>query len=123
MTQSSHSLKDKLYPIAIVSYVLLIVLLAIWPFLNTAWPTKTQWVVATIHVFPLLLPLLWMLKKQSYAFQLSLFLILLYFIESVLVISQNHANRWLGIIELGLVVIYFFATLFYLKKPGEPSKT
>lgn len=114
MTQSNP--KKTLFVVAITSYTLLITLHMVWPFLNPDWSLKTKVVVATIHLVPLLLPFFWMLKKHAYAFQLSLFLILLYFIEAVLVISQNQADRWLGVIELVLVLVFFFAALMFLRK-------
>ena len=66
---------------------------------------------------PLLLPLRGVIKRDVYTLQWSSMMILIYFTEGIVRATSDRAalSVPLGWIEVGLVMIYFFAAIYYLK--------
>jgi uncharacterized membrane protein len=80
-----------------------------------------------LKVLPLLIPLRGVLKRDIYTLQWSSMLILLYFIEgSVRATSMSGfdvgLSSTLAWVEVGLVCVFFFCTVFYLRPYKQAAK-
>lgn len=97
-------------------------------FLGVAWelvlaPLRPggSWLV--LKVLPLLLPLRGVLKRDLYTMQWASMLILLYLAEGVVrATTEPGVSAVLGTIEVALVCVFFFCTVFYLRPYKRAAK-
>lgn len=97
-------------------------------FLNLAWelwlaPLKPggSWLVLKAVV--LLIPLMGILKGRRYTYQWMSMFILLYFTEGVMrAWGDKGMSSTLGLIEVGLSVVFFFSAIGFAKL-AAPSRT
>ena len=80
-----------------------------------------------LKVLPLLIPLRGVLKRDIYTLQWTSMLILLYFIEGIVRATSVTGidaglSSLLAWIEVGLVCVFFFCTVFYLRPYKQAAK-
>ncbi|WP_422648813.1 DUF2069 domain-containing protein [Cupriavidus sp. H18C1] len=103
-----------LYRLSIASLLALIVLSIAWEWFLAPLRPGGSWLI--IKFLPLLLPLRGMLTRNRYTMQWSSMLILLYFTEGVVRATSDRApSSWLAWCEVALTLLFFFATIFYLR--------
>jgi uncharacterized membrane protein len=110
---------------AIASLLALIILGTSWELWIAPLRPGGSWLV--LKVLPLLLPLRGLLKRDLYTMQWSSMMILLYFVEGIVratsVTGIDHGLApTLAWIEVGLVSLYFFSTIFYLRPYKRAAK-
>lgn len=106
---------------AVASLVLLIALCVAWELVLAPLRPGGSWLV--LKVLPLLLPLRGVLKRDLYTMQWSSMLILLYFAEGIVrATSDKGLSATLGGVEVGLVCVFFFCTVFYLRPYKKAAK-
>lgn len=106
---------------AVGSLIALIVLCIGWEWLLAPLRPGGSWLV--LKVLPLLLPLRGVTKRDVYTMQWSSMLILLYFTEGIVRgFSDKGLSATLGWVEVGLVCVFFFCTVFYLKPYKKAAK-
>lgn len=107
---------------AIGSLLALIVLCVAWEWLLA--PLRPGGSLMVLKALPLLLPLRGVIKRDVYTMQWSSMLILLYFTEGVVraYSDKSTLSAMLAGIEIGLVCIFFFCTVFYLKPYKKAAK-
>lgn len=100
---------------AVLSLIALIVLAVTWEMWLAPLRPGGSWLA--LKALPLLLPLHGLIKRDIYTMQWSSMMILMYFTEGAVRASSDRLplSATLGMIEVGLVICYFFATVFYLK--------
>ncbi|MES2538425.1 MAG: DUF2069 domain-containing protein [Pseudomonadota bacterium] len=99
---------------AVTSLVALIALCVAWELVLAPLRPGGSWLV--LKVVPLLVPLRGILKRDVYTLQWSSMLILLYFTEGIVRgASDQGLSATLGWIEVALVCVFFFCTVFYLR--------
>ncbi len=103
-----------LYRLSIGSLLALIVLSIAWEWFLAPLRPGGSWLI--VKFVPLLLPLRGMLTRNRYTMQWSSMLILLYFTEGIVRATSDRApSSWLAWCEVALTVLFFFATIFYLR--------
>ncbi len=113
------------YAGSIGSLLALIVLCIAWEMWLAPLRPGGSWMA--LKVLPLLIPLRGVLKRDIYTLQWTSMLILLYFIEgivrgtSVTGIDAGLSSL-LALIEVGLVCVFFFCTIFYLRPYKQAAK-
>jgi uncharacterized membrane protein len=106
---------------AVISLLLLIALCVAWELVLAPLRPGGSWMV--LKVVPLLVPLRGILKRDVYTLQWSSMLILLYLAEGIVHATTDKAMpAILGWIEVGLVSVFFFCTLFYLRPYKQAAK-
>ncbi len=106
---------------AVISLVALIGLCVAWELALAPLRPDGSWLV--LKVLPLLLPLRGVLKRNIYTMQWSSMLILLYFIEGIVRGSSDQGlSSTLGWIEVALVCVFFFCSIFYLRPYKQAAK-
>ena len=106
---------------AVGSLLALIVLCTAWELVLAPLRPGGSWLV--LKVVPLLFPLLGILKRDVYTMQWASMLILVYFTEGIVrATSDKGLSATLGWIEVGLVCVFFFCTIFYLKPYKQAAK-
>jgi uncharacterized membrane protein len=96
-------------------------------FLCLAWelvlaPIRPGGSSLAFKAFPLLLPLMGILKGRRYTYQWAPMLVLAYFTEGVVrAWSDKGLSAWLAGGELVLSVVFFFAAIYYAKL-SAPSR-
>ena len=107
---------------AVISLLGLIVLAVAWEMWLAPLRPGGSWLA--LKALPLLLPLRGVIKRDIYTMQWSSMMILIYFTEGVVRASSDKLplSATLGLIEVGLVCSYFFATVFYLKPYKQAAK-
>jgi uncharacterized membrane protein len=106
---------------AVISLVALIGLCVAWELALAPLRPGGSWLV--LKVLPLLLPLRGVLKRNIYTMQWSSMLILLYFTEGVVRGSSDQGlSSTLGWIEVALVCVFFFCSIFYLRPYKQAAK-
>ena len=106
---------------AVISLLALIVLCVAWELVLAPLRPGGSWLV--LKVLPLLLPLVGVLKRDVYTMQWSSMLILIYFTEGIVrATSDKGLSATLGGVEVGLVCIFFFCILFYLRPYKQASR-
>lgn len=109
------------YYTAVVSLLMLIALCIAWETILAPLRPGGSWMV--LKVVPLLLPLRGILKRDIYTLQWSSMLILLYLMEGLVRgASDRGLSATLGWVEVALVVIFFIATLMFLKPYKKAAK-
>ena len=110
------------YTGAVGSLLSLIILCVAWEWVLAPLRPGGSWMV--LKVLPLLIPLRGVLKRDLYTLQWSSMLILLYFAEGIVRATSDKGalSAALGWVEVGLVCIYFFCTIFYLKPYKKAAK-
>jgi uncharacterized membrane protein len=103
------------------SLLALIALCTAWELILAPLRPGGSWLV--LKVIPLLLPLFGVLKRDVYTMQWASMLILVYFTEGIVrATSDRGLSATLGWIEVGLVCIFFFSTIFYLRPYKQAAK-
>jgi uncharacterized membrane protein len=103
-----------LYRLSIASLLALLALSIAWEWFLAPLRPGGSWLI--VKFVPLLLPLRGMLTRNRYTMQWSSMLILLYFTEGVVRATSDRApSSWLAWCEVALTVLFFFATIFYLR--------
>ena len=110
------------YLSAICSLIGLIVLGIAWEMWLAPLRPGGSWMV--LKVVPLLIPLRGVVKRDVYTLQWSSMMILVYFAEGIVRATSDRIplSALLGWIETVLVVIYFFAAIYYLKPYKKAAK-
>lgn len=106
---------------AVASLTLLITLCVAWELILAPLRPGGSWLV--LKVVPLLFPLRGVLKRDLYTMQWASMLILIYFAEGIVrATSDIGLSAILGWVEVGLVNIFFFCTIFYLRPFKQAAK-
>lgn len=106
--------------LASISLVALIALSLAWELWLAPLRPGGSWLV--LKTLPLLLPLMGILKGRRYTYQWSSMFILLYFTEGVIrAWSDGGLSARLGMLEVVLSVVFFFAVVAYAKL-SAPSR-
>jgi uncharacterized membrane protein len=101
--------------VASVSLIALIFLCLAWELWLAPLRPGGSWLV--LKVVLLLLPLMGILKGRRYTYQWSSMFILIFFTEGVMrAWSDGGLSARLGMVEIGLSVVFFFAVIGYAKK-------
>jgi uncharacterized membrane protein len=81
-----------------------------------------SWLV--LKTLPLLLPLMGILKGRRYTYQWAPMLLLFYFSEGVMrAWSETGLSAQLGMTEVVLSVVFFFAAVYYAKLSAPSRQT
>lgn len=105
----------RLHGVVATAYVALLVHLLIW-LLYLAPPDGALLSIALLTlVGPLLIPLRGVLYGRRHAVAWSAIVVLIYFIHGVTHIAAPGVERWLGAIEIALVVIHFTAAMRFIQ--------
>ena len=81
-----------------------------------------SWLV--LKTLPLLLPLMGILKGRRYTYQWAPMLLLFYFSEGVMrAWSETGLSAQLGMAEVVLPVVFFFAAVYYAKLSAPSRQT
>lgn len=103
------------------SLVGLILLCVAWELYLDPLRPGGSWLV--LKVVPLLFPLRGVLKRDIYTMQWSSMLILLYLAEGIVRATTDRGlSATLGWVEVGLVCVFFFCTVFYLRPYKQAAK-
>ena len=106
---------------AVFSLSALILLCIAWELFLAPLRPGGSWMV--LKVIPLLLPLRGVFKRDLYTMQWSSMLILLYLTEGIVrATSDKGTSALLAGIEVGLVCMFFFCTIFYLRPYKKAAK-
>lgn len=109
------------YYASALSLVGLILLCVAWELALAPLRPGGSWLV--LKILPLLLPLRGVLKRDLYTMQWASMLVLLYLAEGVVrVMTETGMSALLGAIEIVLVCIFFFSTVFYLRPYKQAAK-
>jgi len=104
-----------LYLVASTSLIALIFLCLAWELWLAPLRPGGSWLV--LKAVLLLLPLMGILKGRRYTYQWSSMFILIYFTEGVMrAWSDGGLSARLGMVEVVLTVVFFFAVIGYAKK-------
>ncbi len=118
-----NSARAQLYQqIALISLIGLIVLCVAWEWKLAPLRPGGSWLI--LKALPLLLPLRGIIKHDIYTMQWSSMVILLYFTEGVVrgVSDTLLLSRYLAWGEAALVVLYFMATILYVRPYKKAAK-
>ncbi|HZW14231.1 MAG TPA: DUF2069 domain-containing protein [Noviherbaspirillum sp.] len=106
---------------AVTSLVALILLCVAWELMLAPLRPGGSWMV--LKVVPLLFPLRGILRRNIYTMQWSSMLILLYLLEGIVRgMTDKGMSSTLGWIEVALVSVFFFCTVFYLRPYKQAAK-
>ncbi|HEX2531962.1 MAG TPA: DUF2069 domain-containing protein [Burkholderiaceae bacterium] len=113
------------YVASVASLAALIVLCVAWELWLAPLRPGGSWMA--LKALPLLVPLRGVLKRDLYIMQWSSMLILLYFIEGIVratsvVGIDRGLSSTLAWVEVGLVTVFFFSTIFYLHPYKQAAK-
>jgi uncharacterized membrane protein len=111
-----------LYFGTVASLIGLIVLCAAWELWLAPLRPGGSWMA--LKALLLLLPLYGVVKRDVYTLQWSSMVILLYFTEGVVrgFSDRDQLSSWLAWGEAGLVCVYFFCAIFYLRPYKRAAK-
>jgi uncharacterized membrane protein len=105
---------------ASVSLIALVFLCVAWELWLAPIRPGGSWLV--LKALPLLFPLMGILKGRRYTYQWASMLVLAYFTEGVArAWSDTGLSAALAGVEIGLSVVFFFATIYYAKL-SAPSR-
>lgn len=113
------------YAGSVASLLALIALCIAWEMWLAPLRPGGSWMA--LKVLPLLIPLRGVLKRDIYTLQWTSMLILLYFIEGIVRATSVTGidaglSSLLAWIEVGLVCVFFFCTVFYLRPYKQAAK-
>ncbi|HEY4541945.1 MAG TPA: DUF2069 domain-containing protein [Noviherbaspirillum sp.] len=109
------------YYASALSLVGLILLCVAWELALAPLRPGGSWLV--LKVLPLLLPLRGVLKRDLYTMQWASMLVLLYLAEGVVrAMTETGMSALLGALEIALVCVFFFSTVFYLRPYKQAAK-
>lgn len=111
------------YRLALVAYLGLIVLTLLWEGWLAPAPKAPPGLWLMVKSLPLLLPLFGLLHGRRYTYQWSLFLILAYFTEGV-VVAYAHRQEGLALgspvpyawLEIVLTTVFFVSAILYIRR-------
>jgi uncharacterized membrane protein len=104
----------RLYWLSVASLLALLALCVSWEWFLAPLRPGGSWLV--LKALPLLLPLRGVLTRNRYTMQWSSMLILLFFTEGIVrATSEPGLPAALGWVEVGLSLLFFFSTIFYLR--------
>jgi uncharacterized membrane protein len=106
---------------AVSSLLALIALCVAWELVLAPLRPGGSWLV--LKVLPLLVPLHGIWKRDVYTLQWSSMLILLYLAEGIIRATTDRGlSATLGWVEVALVCVFFFCTIFYLRPYKQAAK-
>ena len=107
--------KRSLYLVSNISLISLIMLCLAWELSIAPVQPGGSWLF--LKCIPLLFPLFGILNERRYTFQWASMLILIYFTEGVVRITTDSGiSQWLSAGEILLSVVFFCASIAYLRK-------
>lgn len=110
-----------LHFISIASLLALIVLCIAWEWVLAPLRPGGSWLL--LKALLLALPLRGVLRHDRYTMQWASMFILLYFTEGVVRgFSDQPPSSWLGLLEIGLSLVFFFSTVLYLRPYKRRAK-
>ncbi len=117
-----NSFQRACYIATVASLVGLIVLGIMWEWWLAPLRPGGSWMV--LKIVPLLIPLRGVIKRDVYTLQWSSMMILLFFAEGIVRATSDRVplSAALGWVEVALVVVYFFASIYYLKPYKKAAK-
>lgn len=105
--------------LAMISYLSLLGWVVVWhSYLSPPVHFSPFW-FAFFWAFPLLLPLQGLLKKRPYTYAWVNFILMLYFLHALTLVSLATSERWLASIELLLTTIAFLSCVQYARLQGK----
>lgn len=124
-TQLNNRRTRLYYATSVASLIALIVLCVAWELWLAPLRPGGSWMA--LKALPLLFPLRGILKRDIYTLQWSSMFILFYFTEGVVrAASVSGVDVGMGVvcasIEVGLTVLFFFATILFLKPYKQAAK-
>lgn len=105
--------------LASISLMALIVLGVVWETWLAPLRPGGSWMM--LKVLPLLAALFGVLHGRRYTYQWASMMILLYFIEGILRMSDPPPTGFLALAEVGLSVMFFIAAVLYARQTA-PSR-
>lgn len=106
---------------AVSSLLALIILCTAWELVLAPLRPGGSWLA--LKAVPLLFPLIGVIKRDVYTMQWASMMILIYFTEGIVrAVSDKGLSATLGWIEAGLVCVFFFCTIFYVKPYKQAAK-
>ncbi len=107
--------------LALTGYFGTLVLLVSW----YAWLSPSErlpvYIVLLTLCLPLLLPLRGLLHGRRYTYAWSLFLALAYLTHALIEAYSTPADRWLALLEIALVLLWFTGAVLYIRKTRTPK--
>jgi len=95
----------------LLSYLMLVVLLIIWPTLFYPPESMPRLLLTVIWVFPLLFPAIGIIKRRYYTYAWSQFINMIYFCHATVYLMTSEKEFFIALIEMTLVLIFFSATI------------
>ena len=106
---------------AVSSLLALIVLCTAWELVLAPLRPGGSWLA--LKAVPLLFPLIGVIKRDVYTMQWASMMILIYLTEGIVrAVSDKGLSATLGWIEAGLVCVFFFCAIFYVKPYKQTAK-
>lgn len=110
-----------LHRLAVTSYLGLMALLLAWLTWLSPPPRELISLALVALIGPLLLPLRGLLYARRYTMAWSTMLILVYFVHGAASAATPGLNRWLGLVEVALVAVYFTTAILYIRATGSKA--
>ncbi|ABI55873.1 DUF2069 domain-containing protein [Alkalilimnicola ehrlichii MLHE-1] len=110
-----------LHRLAVASYLGLMALLLAWLTWLSPPPRELISLALVVLIGPLLLPLRGLLHARRYTMAWSTMLILVYFVHGAASAATPGLNRWLGLLEVVLVTVYFVTAIVYIRATGSKA--
>lgn len=120
MNATSALPNDRWRLVAWVCWLALIVLGIAWETILAPIKPGGSW--ATLKVVPLLFALKGLWQGRNYTMQWASMLVMIYFIEGVVRISDPGVSGYLALTQIGLSLIIYAALLAYLKPLKRAAK-
>lgn len=98
------------------TYLILFALLAAWLVWLNPPPKALMSLSALTLLAPLLLPLRGLLSGRRYTVAWSTLFIVLYFVHGISTAAGPVPDRWIGVAEAALSVLYFLFAVGYVRK-------
>ncbi|MGB7994695.1 MAG: DUF2069 domain-containing protein [Photobacterium halotolerans] len=105
----------KLRYLALTANLSLLLWVFLWQSVISPHPHLNNYVVAGMWILPLLLPLKGMLQGKPYTHAWANFILMFYFLHALTLLWIDGGERWLALIELGLVTAAFFANILFAR--------
>lgn len=91
----------------------------VWHLWLSPHPHLPAWAVTLGWSAPLLFPLRGLFQGRPYTHAWANFVLMLYFLHALTIITIDEGERWLGIVELILTSGSFTLNLLYARKRGQ----
>ena len=110
-----------LYLVACSSLIALIFLCLAWELRLAPVQPGGSWLA--LKCLPLLAPLFGILRGRRYTYQWASMLILLYFAEGIVRLSESGTTRWLAVGEIALSLVFFASAIGYVRSLRVPASS